>query len=238
MPVAFTGENLKPRKMFLNHVHGSYGRLASLIFFSYPLSWLQPSLSFETSVGDSRAVAILYQLWINLDLFSWIRPLMVPLKAVALCIGCWQVLEEWRALLCQGEPCLCGNAPCEQPSGRVISLRSATCLGAWSSVIALLLCRCGVYFMEGAPSATLCVQLPKAHLHIIRLYQACCLDFSPVWMCSKKVTEVKVLLLTGVVWEVQLTYVTTVCHFPSLLVLWVWQGMEMTVPGMSLHKFK
>lgn len=84
MPVAFTGENLKPWKMFLNHVHGSYGRLASLIFFSYPLSWPEPSLSFETSVGDSRAVAILYQLWINLDLFSWIRPLMVPLKAVAL----------------------------------------------------------------------------------------------------------------------------------------------------------
>lgn len=88
-----------------------------------------------------------------------------------------------------------------------------------------------VDFVEGVLAAALCVQLLKAHLQLPWLYQACCLDSSPVWMCLRKVTEVEVLLVTGVVWEVQLTCETTVCHFPCLLVPRAEQGMEMVVPG-------
>lgn len=184
-------------------------------FSPVTLSWLEPPLSFEISVGDSRTGAILHHPWIKFDLLSWIRPLVVPLKAAALLYRLLAGTGGVRGVVSRGALPL-WECSLWTASGRVISLRSAVapapaCVrGAWS-----LLC-----LFHGGSSfrATLCVQLPKTHLHIIQLCQACCLDFSPVWMCLKKVTEIKVLELFE---RCSLPVWLTVCHFPNLLVFWV-----------------
>lgn len=142
-------------------------------FSSVTLSWLEPSLSFEISVHDSRTVPILHQLWVKRDLFSWISGHWWFLwKQLLFCIS-W-LLAGTRGTLPLWE-CTMGIA-----SGRVISLRSAVapapaCVHGTLSLLCYL-CHRGVYFIEGVPSATLYVQLPKTHLHTIQLCQAC-LDF-------------------------------------------------------------
>lgn len=82
----------------------------------------------------------------------------------------------------------------------------------WSLYLVLLLCKwClsetlrigGTFCQEECLATTLCVQFLKTHLHVTWLYQACCLNSSTVWMCLQKVTGREVLLVTGVVWEVQ-----------------------------------
>lgn len=126
--------------------------------------------------------------------------MVVLLKAAAL-LHRLVVGRCWRSERCcvKGSPASVGMLPVNSKWQSDLTEKccsSRTCLCVWSSVIALLyLCHCGVYFMEGVPSAALCVQLPKTHLHKIRLCQACCLGFAPVWVCLKKVTEIKVLEL-------------------------------------------
>lgn len=120
------------------------------------------------------AEAILHQLWIKLDVFSWIRPLVVPLKAAALLyqvvVGRYWWSERWGCF--KGSP---ASVECSMwtASGRVISRRSAgapapACVHGALSFLCCL-CHCGVYFLERVLSATLCVQLPKTHFHIIQL---------------------------------------------------------------------
>lgn len=152
---------------------------------------------------------------------------MVPMKTAAL-------LDQLVIGRYKGEPCLCSNVL--HVNMKLQSSLTEKCCHFWTLAVHMrlshhLAAAVEVHFLEDVSAASLSVQLQNAHLQITWLYQACCLDFSPVWMCLKKVTEIEVLLVTGVVWEVQLTCQTTVCQIPCLLVAWAEQGMEMTVPG-------
>lgn len=129
---------------------------------------------------------------------------MVPLKAAALL---YQLVVDryWRSegRCVKGSPASVGMLHVNSKWQSDLTEKccsSCTCLGVWSLVIALLPLPLWSLFHGGSSfSLSFCVQLPKTRLLIVWLYQACCLDFSPVWMCLKKVTEIKVLLLTGVV---------------------------------------
>lgn len=143
-------------------------------FSSVTLSWLEPSLSFEISVHDSRSYSspALNKAWcvfLNQAIGGSSESSCSFVSG-----GCWQVLAEWEVGWCQGEPCLCGSAPCEQQGAEWSHwevpelLHLPACVHGALSFLCCL-CHCGVYFLERVPSATVCVHLPKTHLHIIQL---------------------------------------------------------------------
>lgn len=77
-------------------------------FSSVTLSWLEPSLSFEISVHDSRSYSspALNKAWcvfLNQAIGGSSESSCSFVSG-----GCWQVLAEWEVRWCQGEPCLCG----------------------------------------------------------------------------------------------------------------------------------
>lgn len=111
------------------------------LFSSVTVFWLELSLSFDISVGDSRTRAILHHLWIKFDLFSWIRLLVVPLKAAVLL---YQLVvgRYWKSERCcvKGSPASVGMLRVNKWQNDLTEkcCSSCTCPCVWSSVIALL----------------------------------------------------------------------------------------------------
>lgn len=144
---------------------------------------------------------------------------MVPLL---FCIS-WLLADTGgvRGVVVSGEALPLWECSMWTASGRVISLRSAvapapTCVRGARSLLCWLF-HSGVYFVKGVPSATF-VCSSKTHLHVIWLYQALlfelfsCLDVLEESHWNKEFATYRSRL--------RLTFLTTVCHFPSLWVLW------------------